>query len=61
MNQDRKASLRQYAIVFGLGLLTSLIFFLPFLIWDKGYFVYYGDFNVQQIPFYRMCHDSIRS
>ena len=61
MNQDRKASLRQYVIVFGLGLLTSLIFFLPFLIWDKGYFVYYGDFNVQQIPFYRMCHDSIRS
>ena len=61
MNQDRKASLKQYAIVFGLALLTSFIFFLPFLIWDKGYFVYYGDFNVQQIPFYRMCHDAIRS
>lgn len=61
MNQDQKASLRQYALVFGMGLLTSFIFFLPFLIWDKGYFVYYGDFNVQQIPFYRMCHDAIRS
>ena len=61
LNQDRKSSLRQYGMVFGLGILTSLLFFLPFLIWDKGYFVYYGDFNVQQIPFYWMCHDSIRS
>lgn len=61
MNADRKNSLRQYAKVFGLGLLTSFLFFLPFLIWDKGYFVYYGDFNVQQIPFYKMTHDAIRS
>ncbi|PWL43307.1 MAG: hypothetical protein DBY45_07465 [Clostridiales bacterium] len=28
---------------------------------DKGLFVYYGDFNVQQIPFYQMCHDAVRS
>ena len=61
MNADRKNSLRQYAKVFGLGLLTSFLFFLPFLIWDKGYFIYYGDFNVQQIPFYKMTHDAIRS
>ena len=27
---------------------------------DQGYFLYYGDFNVQQIPFYQMCHDAIR-
>ena len=61
MNADRKNSLRQYAKVFGLGLLTSFLFFLPFLIWDKGYFIYYGDFNVQQIPLYKMTHDAIRS
>jgi hypothetical protein len=26
-----------------------------------GYFLYYGDFNVQQVPFYQMVHDAIRS
>ncbi len=28
---------------------------------DNGYFLYYGDFNVQQVPFYQMCHDAVRS
>ncbi|MGI5893011.1 MAG: YfhO family protein [Candidatus Merdivicinus sp.] len=61
MNLHQKSVLRQYAAVFGLCILTSFLFFLPFLIWDKGLFIYYGDFNVQQIPFYQMCHDSILS
>ena len=39
----------------------ALIMFLPFLIYDYGLFLYYGDFNVQQIPFYQMIHDSILS
>lgn len=37
----------------------ALIMFLPFLIYDYGLFLYYGDFNVQQIPFYQMIHDTI--
>ena len=45
MDFNRKSALRQYGMVFGLGLLTSFLFFLPFLIWDKGLFIYYGDFN----------------
>ena len=45
---------------FGLGLLLSLLVFLPFILFDDGYFLFYGDFNVQQIPFYQMCHDAIR-
>ena len=57
----RQKTAKQYFLVFGLGLLTSFLFFLPFLIMDKGLFVYYGDFNVQQIPFYQMCHDAIRN
>ncbi|MFQ9847925.1 MAG: hypothetical protein ACLRXC_14085, partial [[Clostridium] leptum] len=57
----RQKAAKQYFLVFGLGLLTSFLFFLPFLIMDKGLFVYYGDFNVQQIPFYQMCHDAVRS
>ena len=31
------------------------------MVFDKGYFIYYGDFNAQQIPFYRLAHDSILS
>ena len=50
-----------YIRVFLLGLVTSLAFFLPFLIMDKGLFLYYGDFNVQQIPFYSLAHDAVRS
>ncbi len=46
---------------FGLGLLVAVVIFLPFIIYDNGLFLYYGDFNVQQIPFYQMIHDSIRS
>ena len=40
---------------------VSFLFFIPFIIFDNGYFLFYGDFNVQQVPFYQMCHDAIRS
>lgn len=56
----RQKAVKQYLLVFGLGFLVSFLFFLPFLIMDKGLFVYYGDYNVQQIPFYQMCHDAVR-
>lgn len=52
---------RYWHKAFLLGLCLSFLFFLPFLIYDQGLFLYYGDFNVQQIPFYQMIHDSIRS
>lgn len=47
------------AFFYGLG--TALLFFLPFILFDNGYFLFYGDFNVQQVPFYQMCHDAVRS
>ena len=46
---------------FGFGLALSFLLFIPFIISDSGYFLFYGDFNVQQVPFYQMCHDAIRS
>ena len=46
---------------FLIALIVAFAFFIPFIIYDSGYFLYYGDFNVQQIPFYQMVHDSIRS
>lgn len=49
-----------YSKVFLLAMVTAAAIFLPFVIADKGYFLFYGDFNVQQIPFYQMTHDAIR-
>lgn len=46
---------------FLLGLFFSAAFFIPYIVIDHGYFLYYGDFNVQQIPFYQMIHDAIRN
>lgn len=43
------------------ALLTAAAIFVPFIIKDNGYFLFYGDFNVQQIPFYKHCHEMLRS
>lgn len=50
-----------YLKSFLVGLLLSSLFFLPFLIKDHGYFFFFGDFNVQQIPFYKLAHEAIKS
>ena len=42
--------------LWALGLATLM--FLPWIIYNDGYFFFYGDYNVQQIPFYQMIHDS---
>ena len=46
---------------FWIALVMATALFLPFIIYDKGLFIYYGDFNVQQIPFYQMAHDAVRA
>lgn len=46
---------------FLIALIFSAIIFIPYMIYDGGYFLYYGDFNVQEIPFYQMIHDAILS
>lgn len=46
---------------FFITLLMATAVFLPFIIYDKGIFFFYGDFNVQQIPFYKLAHEAIRS
>ncbi len=47
------------AFLIGIGL--SAAFFIPFIISDQGYFLFYGDFNVQQVPFYQLAHKAIHS
>lgn len=43
------------------ALFTAACLFVPYMIAGEGYFTFYGDFNVQQIPFYQMCHNAIRT
>ncbi|MFZ2538200.1 MAG: YfhO family protein [Oscillospiraceae bacterium] len=59
MALEKKRNHMLHVFLIGLGL--SFLIFLPFLIFDKGLFVYYGDFDVQQIPFYKLSHEAIRS
>ncbi len=51
-NQTNKHPVRLYFQVFIEGVLLYLIAVLPFLIYHGGIFFYYGDYNVQQVPFY---------
>lgn len=50
-----------YLSTFLISLLVSALFFVPYMIMSEGYFTFYGDFNVQQIPFYQECHAAIKS
>ncbi len=50
-----------YKLTFFMGIVLAVLIFLPFVIQDGGYFIYYGDFNVQQIPFSRHGVDMIRN
>ena len=54
--QNKGACRRAFLI----ALATAALIFIPFIIWDKGYFFFYGDFNVQQIPFYKLAHEAVR-
>lgn len=57
LHKDKERGLQTFL----LALSMATLLFLPFIIWDKGLFIYYGDFNAQQIPFYQMAHDAVRS
>lgn len=54
-------SKEKYLTAFLLGFVTLLIVLVPVMICDKGYFIYYGDFNAQQIPFYNLANDAVRN
>lgn len=51
----------KYLKAFLIGIILSAAFFIPFIIADKGYFLFYGDFNVQQVPFYQLAHRAIKN
>lgn len=51
----------KYLTAFLLGFFVLLLSLLPVMICERGYFIYYGDFNAQQIPFYNLANDAVRS
>ncbi len=51
----------QYLKVFLIVFVIMMLVMLPVIIYNKGIFLYYGDFNSQQIPFYRYAHEAIRN
>lgn len=55
--QEKKYYIR--AFLYALAMAAVLL--LPFVILDGGYFVYYGDYNAQQIPFYKTCIRAVQS
>ena len=46
---------------FLIALAVACVIFVPFIIRDRGYFLYFGDYNVQQIPFLTLTHSAVRS
>lgn len=52
-------SKEKYFSAFIIGFLCLLLSVLPVMIADGGYFIYYGDFNAQQIHFYRLGNDAV--
>lgn len=63
VKEQKKKSFRDnyFLKAFLLGLGLSFLVFIPFMVVDGGRFLFYGDFNVQQVPFYRLAHDAVRS
>ena len=56
----RGQSRKKFWQAVGLCALTAAIFFLPFYLLDGGFFHYAGDFNSQQISFYRYMNGFVK-
>lgn len=51
----------KYLTAFLLGFAALLFTVLPMMLTEHGYFIYYGDYNAQQIPFYSLASEAVRS
>ncbi len=60
LNGTRKGN-EKYLQVFIIAFFILFIIFLPTLIVNNGYLIYYGDFNSQQIPFYHLAHNAVKN
>ena len=56
-NIERKYRLQ----AFFLSMVTAIVAILPVVIYSKGFLILYGDYNLQEIPFYKTCIEAIHS
>ncbi len=53
-------SKEKYLMAFLLGFFIIIAAMLPIMVCENGYFIYYGDYNAQQIPFYNLANNAVR-
>ena len=51
----------KYISAFVIAFIAFAVVLLPLTIYTGGYFIYYGDFNSQQMPFYYHAHEMVRN
>ncbi len=56
-----KSKYYYYKISFFFAAILAALLLLPVTLTGDGCFMYYGDYNVQQIPFYKHCVEMVRS
>ncbi|NLZ45998.1 MAG: YfhO family protein [Clostridiales bacterium] len=56
-----KKQKEKYLFLFIVSFVIMMIVFLPTMIYNKGYFLYYGDFNSQQLMFYDHVQKAVKS
>lgn len=54
-------SREKYLPAFLIAFLTFIACVAPILFFEEGYFIYYGDYICQQIPFYNLVNDAVRN
>ena len=59
LHSERRKLYALRAFLLALG--AAALIFIPFIIYNGGIFYYFGDFNVQEIPFYQMVHASVKN
>ena len=50
-----------YKKAFYVTMAMAFVMFLPFVVCDGGYFIFYGDYNAQQIPFFKHCVEMVQN
>ncbi len=56
-----KQEKKYYQKAFFVTMIMAAAMFLPFVIVDGGWFIFYGDYNAQQIPFFKQCVEAVHN
>ena len=57
LNNSKNGALK----AFFWALIMACAIFVPLIVYNRGYFLFLGDYNVQQIPFYQLAHEAVKS